>query len=163
MQVRFNSKLIAAICLVAAALFSAKHLDAKDDILTTAAKNGSFNTLVNLVVAADLDDTLQSKGHFTVFAPTDEAFENLPKGTVDSLLKPKNKSKLVAILKYHVVNERVSSRDAVTSESVKTLNGSKVKISIQNGKLSVNDSTVTANDIEAENGIIHVIDQVLIP
>jgi uncharacterized surface protein with fasciclin (FAS1) repeats len=69
----------------------------------------------------------------------------------------------VAILKYHVVNERVSSRDAVTSESVKTLNGSKVKISIQNGKLSVNDSTVTANDIEAENGIIHVIDQVLIP
>jgi len=303
MQVRITSKIAAAICLVVAVLFSAKHLDAKDDILTTAARNGSFNTLVSLVVAADLDDALQSKGHFTVFAPTDaafellpqetidallktknrdqlkeiltyhvidrsitvpkhapshplkssktlsgkrirferdgenvkvndsnivirnikctngiiqvidavllppedksivsvakkagtfntllaaakaagladtlasdgpftvfaptdEAFENLPKGTVKSLLKPKNKSKLAAILKYHVVKGKVSSRDAIAAQTAKTLNGSKVKISIQNGKLSINDSTVVANDVEAENGIIHVIDQVLIP
>ncbi|MGB0580918.1 MAG: fasciclin domain-containing protein [Limisphaerales bacterium] len=131
-------------------------------IVDIAAKAGSFNTLVAAVKAAGLADTLSSKGPFTVFAPTDEAFAKLPKGTVESLLKPENKDKLIAILTYHVVGAKVMSSD-VKSGKVATVNGQKLSIKAGKKGVRVDKAKVVKVDIEASNGVIHVIDTVVLP
>jgi len=135
----------------------------KKDIVDTAVGAGSFKTLVAAVTAADLVETLKSKGPFTVFAPTDEAFAKLPKGTVESLLKPENKKKLIAVLTYHVVPGKVMAKDVVGLTEAKTVQGSSVKITVKNGKVSVDNANVVKTDIETSNGVIHVIDAVILP
>jgi uncharacterized surface protein with fasciclin (FAS1) repeats len=131
-------------------------------IVAVAAANPDFSTLVTAVKAAGLVDTLNSKGPFTVFAPTNEAFAKLPAGTVESLLKPENKEKLAAILTYHVVSGKVLAADVVKLKSANTVNGKAVTIDASKG-VKVNNAKVTATDIKASNGVIHVIDTVLIP
>ncbi|MEG4230005.1 fasciclin domain-containing protein [Microcoleus sp. N9_B2] len=130
------------------------------DIVDTAVSAGSFTTLVAAVQAAGLVDTLKGAGPFTVFAPTDEAFAKLPAGTVDSLLK--DIPKLKKILTYHVVSGKVMAADVVKLKSAKTVEGSEVKIDASNG-VKINDSTVTTADVAADNGVIHIIDSVLLP
>jgi uncharacterized surface protein with fasciclin (FAS1) repeats len=135
------------------------------DIVDTAAGNKDFSTLVAAVQAAGLVETLKSKGPFTVFAPTNAAFAKLPAGTVESLLKPENKAMLVKILTYHVVSGKVLAADVVKLDGkmVKTVQGSDVTVTVAGGKVKVNDSNVVATDIETSNGVIHVIDTVLLP
>ena len=135
----------------------------KHDIVDTAIKAGSFNTLVAAVQAAELVETLKSKGPFTVFAPTDEAFSQLDKTTLESLLKPENKDQLVAILTYHVVAGKVMSTDITDNMQPSTVNGSTINIKLNNGKVMINDATVITADVDTDNGVIHVIDKVLIP
>ena len=135
----------------------------KHDIVDTAIKAGSFNTLVAAVQAAELVETLKSKGPFTVFAPTDEAFSKLDKATLESLLKPENKDQLVAILTYHVVAGKVMSTDITGNMEPATVNGSTINIKLSNGKVMINDATVITADVDTDNGVIHVIDKVLIP
>ncbi|AFZ30970.1 beta-Ig-H3/fasciclin [Gloeocapsa sp. PCC 7428] len=130
------------------------------DIVDTAVKAGSFDTLVTAIKAANLVDTLKGAGPFTVFAPTDEAFAKLPKGTVDALLK--DIPKLKKILTYHVVSGKVMAADVVKLKSATTVEGSDVKIDASNG-VKVNDATVATPDVAADNGVIHVIDTVLLP
>lgn len=136
---------------------------AADTIVEVAEKTGSFKTLLTAAKAAGLVDVLQGSGPLTVFAPTDDAFAKLPPQTFSNLLKPENKEKLAAILKYHVVSARVAAKDAVQVESAATLSGDPIGISIRDGRLAVNDANVIVNDVEASNGIIHVIDTVLLP
>jgi uncharacterized surface protein with fasciclin (FAS1) repeats len=131
-------------------------------IVEVAAGNPDFSTLVAAVKAAGLVDTLNSAGPFTVFAPTNAAFAKLPAGTVQSLLKPENKDKLTAILTYHVVAGKVMAADVVKLKSADTVNGKAVAIDASMG-VKINDANVTATDIKASNGVIHVIDTVLIP
>lgn len=131
------------------------------DIVDTAANAGSFNTLVTAIQAANLVDTLKGSGPFTVFAPTDEAFAKLPQGTVEALLN--DIPKLTQVLTYHVVSGRVSSSDVVQLDSAPTVAGPAVTIHTTNGSVKINDATVTNPDIAADNGVIHVIDKVLIP
>lgn len=131
------------------------------NIVDTAVQAGSFNTLVAAVKAAGLVDTLQGAGPFTVFAPTDEAFAKLPAGTVDGLLK--DLPKLKQILTYHVVSGKVMAADVVKLKSATTVQGSDVKIDASNGGVKVNDSKVSTADVAADNGVIHIIDTVLIP
>lgn len=132
------------------------------DIVDTAVGAGSFGTLVAAVQAAGLVDVLKGEGPFTVFAPTDEAFAALPEGTVESLLLPENKDTLVSILTYHVVPGKVMSGDLIDDMSAATVQGSSVMIDLDSAVM-VNDATVVAADIEATNGVIHVIDKVIIP
>jgi uncharacterized surface protein with fasciclin (FAS1) repeats len=133
------------------------------DIVETAVSAGSFNTLVTAVKAAGLVDTLKGPGPFTVFAPTDEAFAKLPGGTVENLLKPENKQQLVAILTYHVVPGKVMSKDLVGKKMMaKTVEGTQVSIAATDG-VRVDNAKVVKADIEASNGVIHVIDTVIIP
>ncbi|MDV7143141.1 fasciclin domain-containing protein [Tropicimonas sp. TH_r6] len=133
------------------------------DIVDTAVGAGSFNTLVAAVSAAGLVDTLKGKGPFTVFAPTDEAFADLPDGTVEMLLKPENKDKLVSILTYHVVPTKVMSEDvAGQTVSAVTVNGDKLMVDGRKGVM-INDAEVIQADIMASNGIIHVVDKVILP
>ena len=132
------------------------------DIVDTAVDAGSFTTLVAAVQAAGLVATLKGEGPFTVFAPTDEAFAALPEGTVETLLKPENKDQLVAILTYHVVPGKVMSSDLSNDMMVTTVNGSDVKIMTEGG-VTVNGANVTTADIETSNGVIHVIDAVILP
>lgn len=134
----------------------------KKDIVDIAAGNDDFSTLVAAVKAGGLVDTLKGEGPFTVFAPTNEAFAKLPAGTVESLLKPENKDKLVAILTYHVVAGKVMAADVAAGE-VATVNGQKATISITDGKVSIDSAGVVATDIEGSNGVIHVIDTVILP
>jgi uncharacterized surface protein with fasciclin (FAS1) repeats len=136
---------------------------AKSDIVDTAVAAGSFKTLTAAILAAGLTDTLKGKGPFTVFAPTDEAFAKLPPGTVDNLLKPENKEKLVAILTYHVVPGRVTALQVSKMTEAQTLNGKELAIRTEMGHVMVNDATVTKADIDCSNGVIHVIDTVVIP
>ena len=133
------------------------------NIVETASSSGSFNTLVAAVKAAGLSDTLQGDGPFTVFAPTDEAFAKLPAGTVENLLLPENKDQLVAILTYHVVAGKVTSAQVVKLNSATTVNGQDVQISVKNGMVTVDGATVAAVDVMASNGVIHVIDEVILP
>ena len=135
----------------------------KKDIVDTAVEAGSFKTLVAAVKAAGLVDTLKGKGPFTVFAPTDEAFAKLPKGTVETLLKPENKQKLVDILTYHVVSGKVKAKKAAKLDSAKTVNGAEITIKPSGKTLMINKSKVIKADIKTSNGIIHVIDAVLLP
>ncbi|ACC81089.1 fasciclin domain-containing protein [Nostoc sp. UCD121] len=130
------------------------------NIIDTATNNGSFNTLVAAIQAAGLVDTLNGNGPFTVFAPTDEAFNKLPAGTVDALLQ--DIPKLKKILTYHVVSGKVLAADVAKLKTAKTVEGSEVKIDASNG-VKINDATVAAADVAADNGVIHVIDTVLIP
>ncbi len=132
------------------------------DIVDTAVA-GKFNTLVAAVKAAGLVDTLKGPGPFTVFAPTDEAFAKLPAGTLDTLLQPENKAKLRSILLYHVVPGRVMADDVVKLDSAKTAEGQSVVIKVTNGDVMVNNAHVTKTDITTSNGVIHVIDTVLLP
>ncbi|MBW3585308.1 MAG: fasciclin domain-containing protein [Cyanobacteria bacterium 0813] len=130
------------------------------DIVDTAVSAGSFTTLVAAVQAAGLVDTLKGPGPFTVFAPTDEAFAKLPQGTVESLLN--DIPKLTKILTYHVVSGKVMAADVVNLTSAKTVEGSELKIDASNG-VKINDSNVTTADVAADNGVIHIIDSVLLP
>ena len=132
------------------------------DIVAVASSAGSFNTLVAAVKAAGLVETLQGKGPFTVFAPTDEAFAKLPAGTVESLLQPENKAKLVAILTYHVVPGKVLAADVTTAQAA-TVNGQKLPLVVANGKVTAGSANVVATDVPASNGVIHVVDSVLLP
>jgi uncharacterized surface protein with fasciclin (FAS1) repeats len=134
------------------------------DIVDTAVAAGSFKTLVAAVQAAGLVETLKGKGPFTVFAPTDEAFAKLPAGTVEMLLKPENKAKLQAVLTYHVVPGKVMAKDVKAGEQmVGTVQGGKVNVTGSGSGVSVNDAKVVKADIAADNGVIHVIDKVILP
>ena len=148
---------------VAAFGISHAESDAKQkDIVAVASSAGSFNTLVAAVKAAGLVETLQGAGPFTVFAPTDEAFAKLPKGTVEDLLKPENKAKLVAILTYHVVAGKVMAADVKTMK-VKTVNGKELDVQVIDGHVTVDSAKVVKTDVTASNGVIHVIDSVMSP
>ena len=133
------------------------------DIVDTAVAAGTFKTLVAAVTAADLVATLTGAGPFTVFAPTDEAFAKLPAGTVEDLLKPENKAKLQAVLTYHVVPGTVKAADVMRLTSAKTVNGHEVTIKVNGGSVHVDGATVAKADIECTNGVIHVIDAVILP
>ena len=133
------------------------------DIVDTAAKAGSFQTLLAAAKAAGLVDTLKGDGPFTVFAPTDEAFAKLPEGTVESLLKPENRDQLIAILTYHVVPGAVRAADVVKLDEAATVNGQSVAIQVADNGVQINNANVIATDIEASNGVIHVIDTVILP
>lgn len=132
-------------------------------VVENAAANESFKTLVAAVKAAGLVETLSGPGPFTVFAPTDEAFAKLPAGTLESLLKPENKSKLVEILTYHVVPGNVKAKDVVTLKEAKTVNGKMVAIAVKDGTVFLDGAKVVKTDITSKNGVIHVIDAVILP
>ncbi len=168
---RIALRKIAAGCVAMAAVLTAPAF-AEDaapktgkNIVETAVAAGSFDTLVKLVKAADLAETLSGPGPFTVFAPTDAAFAKVDPKTVESLLEPANKAKLAAVLKYHVVAGKVTAQDAMKldGKSAKTVEGSEIKITVVDGKVKINDATVAKADIAATNGIIHVIDAVILP
>ena len=150
---------LTAAALIAGPAFAGGH---SKDIVDTAVDAGSFTTLVAAVTAAGLVDTLKSEGPFTVFAPTDEAFAKLPAGTVEDLLKPENKDKLTAILTYHVVAGKVMSGDLSDGMKAAIVQGGEVTITTTDG-VKVDGATVTAADIETSNGVIHVIDTVILP
>jgi uncharacterized surface protein with fasciclin (FAS1) repeats len=161
-------KKFAAACLGAAALTLSAPLASAEmqgkDIVDTAAGAEGFTTLVEAVKAAGLVETLKGEGPYTVFAPTDEAFDALPEGTVETLLMPKNKDQLVAILTYHVVPGKVMSSD-LTGKALEaeTVQGESVEIDATGSEVTVDQATVTTADIEASNGVIHVIDKVILP
>jgi uncharacterized surface protein with fasciclin (FAS1) repeats len=166
---KFHSIVLMFAALVATAGFLARpHIakagePAKKDIVDTAVAAGNFKTLAAALKAAGLIDTLKGAGPFTVFAPTDEAFAKLPAGTVEDLLKPENKEKLVAILTYHVVPAKAMAKDVAGMSSAKTVNGKDLKLKVDGGKVTINEAVVTTADIETSNGVIHVIDAVLLP
>ena len=135
----------------------------KKDIVDTAVDAGSFNTLVTAVKAADLVETLKGKGPFTVFAPTDEAFDKLPPGTIEDLLKPENKRKLQSILTYHVLPGKVMSGDVLKMNSATTVWGKDVAIDMKYGSVKIGGAKVVKTDILCSNGVIHVIDTVMLP
>jgi uncharacterized surface protein with fasciclin (FAS1) repeats len=161
---KFTSLFLAAAVFAAPLAATAgdmNKMDSKKDIVDTAVAAGSFKTLAAALDAAGLVDTLKGKGPFTVFAPTDAAFAKLPKGTVEGLLK--DKAKLTAILTYHVVPGKVMAADVVKLDSAKAVNGQSVSIKVVDGKVQLDNATVTQADIAASNGVIHVIDTVLMP
>ncbi len=133
------------------------------NIVETAIKHGSFKTLVAAVTAAELGETLSGKGPFTVFAPLDEAFAALPAGTVESLIEPANKAKLQGILTYHVVAGKVMSTDLSDGMKAKTVNGAEITIHLKDGKVLINDAEVVVANVETDNGVIHVINKVILP
>ena len=151
------------VVMAAVLAFTSSAAAADKDIVETAVAAGSFKTLAAALDAADLVGALQGKGPFTVFAPTDEAFAKLPKGTVETLLKPENKKKLAGILTYHVVSGKVPAADVVKLSGAKTLNGQQVDIKVAEGTVSVDTAKVVKTDIACSNGIIHVIDSVILP
>jgi uncharacterized surface protein with fasciclin (FAS1) repeats len=150
-------------------VFSAVSVNAQDmnkskelkDIVTTAVDAGSFKTLATALTEAGLIETLKGKGPFTVFAPTDDAFAKLPKGTLENLLKDKNALK--NILLYHVVSGEVMASDVIKLKDAKTVEGSKVMIKLKDGNVMINNAKVTTADVKASNGVIHIIDTVLLP
>jgi uncharacterized surface protein with fasciclin (FAS1) repeats len=133
------------------------------NIVETAVANGSFKTLVAAVTAAELVETLSGEGPFTVFAPLDDAFDALPAGTVESLVEPANKEKLQGILTYHVVAGKVMSTDLSDGMVAKTVNGAEITIYLKDGKVLINDAEVVMADVDTDNGVIHVINKVLLP
>lgn len=138
-------------------------LNPEADIVDLAVQTEFLSTLVAAVKAGDLVGVLKGDGPFTVFAPTNDAFAKLPAGTVENLLKPENKAQLVAVLTYHVVPGKVYSKDLKNGMKAKTAQGSEVTITLKDGKAMVNNATVTVADIEASNGVVHVIDTVILP
>ena len=152
-----------ALTVVGLALGSTLARASNQDIVDTAVSAGQFKTLAAALGAAGLVETLKGPGPFTVFAPTDAAFAKLPAGTVESLLKPENKAKLVAILTYHVVPGVVKAEQVTKLDEAKTVNGAMVKVSVDHGKVMINDANVVTPDIAASNGVIHVIDTVILP
>lgn len=149
--------------LASIALATALVAQDQKNIVTVAVEAGQFKTLVAAVQAAGLVDTLSGKGPFTVFAPTDEAFAKLGKDAIADLLKPENKDKLATILKYHVVSGAVMSPAAVKLTAAKTLQGGELTLKVVDGKLTIDGATVIAADVEGSNGVIHVVDSVLLP
>lgn len=135
----------------------------KPDIVDTAKSTGEFETLLAAAQAAGLVDTLKGDGPLTVFAPTDAAFAKLPAGTVESLLKPENKAKLVSILTYHVVGGKYLAKDVMTHNSLKSVQGDSIVVMVADGMVKVDGATVVQADVAASNGVIHVIDQVIMP
>ncbi len=155
---------LSALLLVpAVSLAQAPAATAEKTIVETAVSAGKFNTLVAAVKAAGLAEALSGEGPFTVLAPTDEAFEKLPKGTVESLLKPENKEKLASILKYHVISGKVPAAKVTQLDSAKTLEGSEITITQKDGAVMIDQAKVVKTDIMCSNGIIHVIDAVIMP
>lgn len=159
------SMFIAVVMMAAGSLYAGaeSHEDSQKDIVETAQAAGSFNTLAAALEAAGLVETLKGEGPYTVFAPTDEAFAKLPEGTVEMLLLPENKDKLVAILTYHVVPGKVTSEEVVKLDAAKTVNGADITIKTEDGKVMVDNATVAQADVMASNGVIHVIDTVILP
>ncbi len=165
------SRILAPIALIAGIAFStiamAGHHGMKKaqalDIVDVAVSSGQFTTLAAALDAADLISTLKGEGPFTVFAPTDAAFEKLPAGTVDMLLKPENKDQLIAVLTYHVVSGSVMAADVVKLSGATTVNGADVSIAVVDGGVRIDNATVVKADIGASNGVIHVIDTVILP
>lgn len=155
---------IVAFSLLATASFADHHKEkGNKDIVDVAVAAGQFSTLAAALEAADLVDTLKGDGPFTVFAPTDEAFRKLPEGSLDSLLLPENRDQLVSILTYHVVAGKVMAADIVQLESATTVNGSDVDISVDGETVRIDQANVISADIAASNGVIHVIDAVILP
>ena len=151
---------LTSAALISGPAFAGGH---SKDIVDTAVEAGSFNTLVAAVKAAGLVETLKGDGPFTVFAPTDDAFKKIPAATIAELLKPENKAKLASILTYHVVPGKVMAADVVKLSSAKTVNGQKVMIKVVDGKVMINGATVIKADIDCKNGVVHVIDSVIMP
>ena len=158
---RFVLGIAAGALTLSAAAVQAQ--DTNKDIVDTAVAAGSFQTLAKALQAADLVETLKGKGPYTVFAPTDEAFGKLPAGTLNDLLKPENKQKLQRILSYHVVPGRVSSADVVKLHTAKAVSGDTIDIKANGGTVMVDSARVVKADVQASNGIIHVIDSVILP
>ncbi|MCK0069782.1 fasciclin domain-containing protein [Kordiimonas laminariae] len=160
----FGTMIIAASLVMAGSTvtLAGEHKPNKD-IVEIAASNNSFTTLVAAVKAAGLVEILQSSGPFTVFAPTDEAFAKLPAGTVENLLKPENREQLVAVLTYHVVPGKVLAKDVVGLKAAKTVQGQDLKVTVSDMGVMIDNARVVATDIKAENGVIHVIDSVILP
>jgi len=160
---KFTVLVVAVLVISVLTFASTEYMSrmAKKNIVETAVTAGQFNTLVTAVKAADLVETLSGPGPFTVFAPTDDAFAKLPEGTVESLLK--NKDKLKAVLTYHVVAGKVMASDVVNLESATTVNGQKITIKVKYGTVMVDNAKVVKTDIECTNGVIHVIDTVILP
>jgi uncharacterized surface protein with fasciclin (FAS1) repeats len=154
---------VVSLMLLSTAFAADRAKPKRSDIVDTAVAAGNFKTLAAALKAADLVETLKGKGPFTVFAPTDEAFAKLPKGTVEELLKPENKEKLAGILKYHVVSGRVLAADVVKLTKAKTVQGCEVTIKVDGDKVMVDNANVTKTDIRCGNGVIHVIDAVILP
>lgn len=154
--------IVTAATLAIAPAFANDHESMEKDIVTVAVEAGDFETLATALEAADLVETLQGEGPFTVFAPTDEAFAALPEGTLETLLEPENVDQLTAILTYHVVSGMVTSED-IEPGDVETVEGSSVTLSVEDDMVMVNDATVVAADVMASNGVIHVIDAVILP
>ena len=163
MKSRLKTLMIAAVATAGLAAVVPNVHAMEKTIVETAVEAGKFNTLAKALGAAGLVGTLNDKGPFTVFAPTDEAFAKLPEGTVDDLLKPENKDKLAAILTYHVVPGEVKAADVVKLDETKTVNGQMITVKTSGNTVMINDARVTATDIAASNGIIHVIDTVILP
>ncbi|MFM2128609.1 MAG: hypothetical protein RL477_155 [Pseudomonadota bacterium] len=160
----FAAALALPLALWTAGATASDHRAASRDIVDVAASAGQFSTLVAAVQAAGLVDTLKGTGPFTVFAPTDAAFAKLPPGTLADLLKPENKEKLVAVLTYHVVPGKVMSADiAAKAAEVKTVQGQSINVDATRGGVKVNSAQVTSADVPASNGVIHVIDTVILP
>ena len=157
-----NAAAIAVLSLATTA-FAGSYGKQQVDIVDTAVGDGNFTTLAAALEAGGLIATLKSDGPFTVFAPTDEAFAKLPEGTIEMLLRPENKDKLVAILTYHVIPGKVSAADVVKLNSAATASGEDVKVSIREQSVFINDSRVVAIDIDASNGVIHAVDSVILP
>jgi uncharacterized surface protein with fasciclin (FAS1) repeats len=153
---------LAILTLAGATSLTAGTATKQKDLVGVAAEAGSFNTLVAAVKAAGLVETLQGDGPFTIFAPTDSAFAKLPPGTVDDLLKPQNKAKLVAVLTYHVVPGKIMAADVTTSKAT-TVNGQSLSIAVTEGGVTVDGARVVKADVAASNGVIHVIDSVILP
>ena len=154
---------LAAVAAVGIAVGAVNARAAEKDIVDTAVDAGQFNTLAAALTAAGLVETLKGAGPFTVFAPNDAAFAKLPAGTVDTLLKPENKDQLVAVLTYHVVPGKVMAADVVNVNEAKTVNGAMITVKVDGDTVMINDATVVATDVAASNGVIHVIDTVLLP
>jgi len=152
-----------ALLLAAASLSAGNYHKDPADIVTTAVAAGDFGTLAAALQAGDLVGTLQGEGPYTVFAPTDEAFAKLPPGTLESLLQPENKDQLVAILTYHVVPGRYEAAQVVELTEAPTANGEDLRIRVEGETVYVNDARVIATDVEASNGVIHVVDTVILP
>lgn len=163
LNISIYTALAAALVLLVTDVYAGNYAKKQSDIVDTAVSAGTFNTLAAALQAGDLVGTLKSDGPFTVFAPTDEAFAKLPAGTVEMLLLPENKDKLVAILTYHVVPGEVFAAEVVTMQSAPTANGSDLAIRVVDETVFINDSRVVATDIKASNGVIHVVDSVILP
>jgi uncharacterized surface protein with fasciclin (FAS1) repeats len=163
MKSNFAKLALAAVTAVALTIGGADARAAEKDLIETAVSAGQFQTLVTALNAAGLVDTLNGPGSFTVFAPTDAAFAKLPAGTVESLLKPENKARLTAILTYHVVPGTVMAADVVKLKQAKTVNGQMIAVKANGEVVTINNAKVTASDVVASNGVIHVIDTVILP
>ena len=161
MNTQLRGALVALVSILAVG--AANSADQDKNIVEVAVEAGSFGTLAAALEAADLVDTLQGEGPFTVFAPTDEAFAKLPEGTIESLLLPENKDQLTAILTYHVVAGSVMAEQVVGLDEAQTVNGQSVDISVDGAVVMVDGAHVVATDIIASNGVIHVIDSVILP